>query len=265
MGYSFDIKHAETFGVDEAIFLQNIIFWIRKNKANEINRYEIEIDGDTEYRTFTYNSIKAFSKLFPFWTARQINRITKSLEDNGVIIVGNFNKLKYDRTKWYALKDESLLELDETSNADTKKDPSKVSNVPTEGNNGDIQSTISPNGQVHFTKRSIGIDQTVKPIPDINTDINRTDINKEPRATRCGGDLTAAEVKLKLSEDIDKVMAIASASAGGGRAGSVGKSKGSAELSADDKDAAFRRLADRPPDGWTEFDKTFSATFENNN
>ena len=34
MEYSFNIEHAKEYGVEEAIFLKNLIHWIRKNKAN---------------------------------------------------------------------------------------------------------------------------------------------------------------------------------------------------------------------------------------
>ena len=102
MEYSFDIEHAEKYGTGEAIMLKNIIFWITKNKANNKHQYD--------NKTWTYNSIKAFSELFPFWSINQIHRIIKSLIDQKVIITGNYNKHLYDRTLWYALKDDTILE-----------------------------------------------------------------------------------------------------------------------------------------------------------
>ncbi len=138
MNYSFDIEDAKMYGVDEAIMLYNIKFWVMKNKANEKNQFEIEIDGKIEIRTWTFNSHRAFSELFPFWSTKQIRRIMNNLEVKGAVLSGNYNKIKYDRTKWYALKHESL----------------------------------SPNGQMNSTKQANKLDQTVQPIPDINTDIN---------------------------------------------------------------------------------------------
>ena len=58
MTYSFDIEIAQEIGVDEAIMLQNIIFWLVKNKANGTNHY----DG----RYWTYNSHKALESFFLF-------------------------------------------------------------------------------------------------------------------------------------------------------------------------------------------------------
>ena len=70
MTYSFDTELAQKLGVNEAIMLQNIVFWLLKNKANGSNYY----DG----RYWTYNSHKAFKELFPFWTENQIRRILEN-------------------------------------------------------------------------------------------------------------------------------------------------------------------------------------------
>lgn len=73
MTYSFDTELAQKLGVNEAILLQNIVFWLL-NKANGSNYY------DTYW---TYNSHKAFKELFPFWTENQIRRILESLWKRG--------------------------------------------------------------------------------------------------------------------------------------------------------------------------------------
>ena len=95
MYYSFNSEIAIKYGVDGAIMIENLHFWISKNKANEKHFY----DG----RYWTYNSLKAFEKLFPFWSSRQIERILRNLINQGAIVTGNYNKIPYDRTKWYAL------------------------------------------------------------------------------------------------------------------------------------------------------------------
>lgn len=103
MNYNFDVNDAVKYGLDEAIMLSNLKYWLRKNLANEKNIH----DGNV----WTYNSMRAFSELFPFWSEMQIKRIIKSLRNQGVITAGNYNKSPYDRTLWYALVDISLLEL----------------------------------------------------------------------------------------------------------------------------------------------------------
>jgi hypothetical protein len=98
MNHSFDIATAKKYGVEEAVFIENMRFWIEKNKANERHFYE--------GRYWTYNSAKAFTQLFPYWTTSQVNRIIKKLETAGVLLPGNFNQSAYDRTKWYSLNEE---------------------------------------------------------------------------------------------------------------------------------------------------------------
>ena len=119
MKYSFDPIIAKYYGVDGAIVIENLYFWIMKNKANDKNYF------DGEY--WTYNSVKAFEELFPFWSKRQIERILKNLENEGAIKTGNYNKLQYDRTKWYALNQTVLsiyangeMETTESGNENTQ-------------------------------------------------------------------------------------------------------------------------------------------------
>jgi uncharacterized phage protein (TIGR02220 family) len=133
MNHSFNIEVAKEYGVDCAIVLEHLNFWIKKNEANGKHFY----DG----RYWTYNSIKAFSELFPYWSESQIRRILIKLEDSNLILTGNFNKAGYDMTKWYAVNDSLILR----------------------------------NRQMDLMKSSNGFDEIVKPIPDINTYIN-TDI-----------------------------------------------------------------------------------------
>lgn len=88
-------------------------FWIEKNKANERHCYQ--------GRHWTYNSAKAFAKLFPYWSTSQINRIISKLENEGVLITGNFNPSPYDRTKWYSLNEEIHLTNSQNGNPEVAK------------------------------------------------------------------------------------------------------------------------------------------------
>lgn len=95
--FVFDTDLAIRYGVEEAIMLHHLCFWIEKNRANEKHFHE--------GRYWTYCSAKGFGEIFPFWSAGQIRRIIKSLQDKGAILVGNWNDNQYDRTAWYALSD----------------------------------------------------------------------------------------------------------------------------------------------------------------
>ena len=84
----FNVLDAETYGIKEAILLANIRFWLDKNLANQKHIY----DG----RVWTYNSVIAFKKLFPYFTQSQIRRSLEKLADTGILLKANYNEKKYD-------------------------------------------------------------------------------------------------------------------------------------------------------------------------
>lgn len=94
MQHHFDIEIASEYGLIEAILLDNFWFWVCKNEANEKNYH----DGNY----WTYNSTKAMTKLFPYLSQRKIQNALGRLIDSGVLVTGNYNASKYDRTLWYA-------------------------------------------------------------------------------------------------------------------------------------------------------------------
>lgn len=91
---------AKEYGVENAVMIWNLQFWIELNETNGKHFY----NG----RYWTFNSVDAFMKQFPFWSRGQIRRILKSLEENDVIMTGNYNSSAYDRTMWYAFTDSFL-------------------------------------------------------------------------------------------------------------------------------------------------------------
>ena len=117
--YSFDKDIAAVYGVDCAIMIWNLQYWIEHNQANEMHYH----DG----RYWTYNSIEAFTKIFTFWSKGQIRRILKSLESQGVIMIGNYNQSTYDRTMWYAFTDEFLqMHLSKSANGFSENENSYI-------------------------------------------------------------------------------------------------------------------------------------------
>ena len=100
MEHSFNVDIAKEYGVYEAIVLRHFQFWIQHNKANETNFYA--------GRYWTYNSRKAMSEIFPYFSEDQLKRIINKLIADGLLIKGNFNENKMDRRLWYALTDKGL-------------------------------------------------------------------------------------------------------------------------------------------------------------
>jgi len=83
-------------GLNEAIILQQLHYWIEKNKATGVNFR----DG----RVWTYSSTQEYrDRDFPFWSINTVRRTFDSLANKGFIIKGNYNKLKIDKTLWYSI------------------------------------------------------------------------------------------------------------------------------------------------------------------
>lgn len=144
MQHNFDVELAKEYGILEAILIQNIYFWIEKNKANNKHFY----DG----RYWTYNSRKAFSEMFPYASEKQIRRALEKLETLNILITGNYNKQWSDRTLWYSFSDIGLSIVQQRQMQLSKKANDKCLN-----------------GQMTNAQEG-------KAIPYINTDINTDNI-----------------------------------------------------------------------------------------
>ena len=161
MDHHFNTEIAEKYGVGEAILLHNMCFWQKKNIANKNNYH----DG----KYWVYNSIQAYSELFPYYTDRQIRSILKKLEDKGCLYVGRYNKMKIDRTKWYSVSDEiMLIHGIKPNDANCQLQLPKNVNAITQ-----ISKCNDINTSLEAREMSNGSAQNVKPIPYINTDKNK--------------------------------------------------------------------------------------------
>lgn len=111
--FLFDVEMAKIYGVENAVMIWNLQHWIEHNESNGKHYY----NG----RYWTYNSIDAYTKIFPFWSRGQIRRILKSLEENDVIVTGNFNEDARVRTIWYAFTDSFLqMHLSKSANGNVE-------------------------------------------------------------------------------------------------------------------------------------------------
>lgn len=96
---SFHPSLAVALGINEAILLQKINFWLNCKPKNS--------DG----RSWIYNTYKSWQEQLPFFSESTIRRTLKHLIDKGFIITGNFNLNKFDQTLWYSINYEKLDEF----------------------------------------------------------------------------------------------------------------------------------------------------------
>jgi hypothetical protein len=152
---------AVEYGSNEALFLTNICWWIEKNIANEKHFYK--------GRWWTYNSMTAFTEIFPYFTKKMIRRIIENLEKKGAIFIDNFNKNGYDKTQWYAVTPKVfdlytkgsyecplLKSLTVIENEPAKTEIDDVVNIENENKE---QSPVLQNGQIHVPKRAYASDK----------------------------------------------------------------------------------------------------------
>ena len=159
MEHHFNTEYALKYGIEEAIVINNLQFWITKNRANK--KHFIE------NRTWTYNSYKAFSEIFPYWNEHKMKRILDSLVEKEILLRENYNKSGYDRTCWYAFKDEN---------------------------------SFLQNSNIHVAELQDGSNETATPIPYNNT-VKKTSTNKFIRPTIEQVKLYCKEISFNLDAD----------------------------------------------------------------
>jgi hypothetical protein len=69
-------------------------------------------DNVQDGRVWTYQSLNELRETyFPFWSKATIGRAIQSLVERDLVIIGNFNRVGFDRTPWYALNPDGLRQL----------------------------------------------------------------------------------------------------------------------------------------------------------
>lgn len=96
-------KLARTIGLNEAIIVQQIHYWLQVHEQNGSNYY----DG----RYWVYNTYQQWQQQFSFWSLDTIKRTIRKMEKSGLLITGNYNKMSLDKTKWYTINYEMLEDL----------------------------------------------------------------------------------------------------------------------------------------------------------
>lgn len=95
---------AKVLGLNNAIVIQQIHYWLEINRKAKINFYD--------ERTWTYNTYEDWQKdNFDFWSIATLKRIFKTLFEKNILLKNNYNKHKYDRKLWVTLNYDKLDDL----------------------------------------------------------------------------------------------------------------------------------------------------------
>ncbi|MGV3661429.1 MAG: helix-turn-helix domain-containing protein [Prosthecobacter sp.] len=91
----------EQRSISQALVLEEIVFRIRA--TNKVK------DG----KQWFYDSLNELQDKLPFLKRTAIDDAIKKLASKGFIEVGNYNKAKYDKTRWYHVPEEHWAAVDE--------------------------------------------------------------------------------------------------------------------------------------------------------
>lgn len=121
----FSVDLAKAIGLNEAIVLQQIQYWVEVKETDK-DKYK---DSFRDGYMWVYNSIPGWQEQLPFWSYDTVKRTLKSLENKCVLISGIYNKEKHNKTKWYRIDYEKLEQIvaESIENTDECKLPSSKS------------------------------------------------------------------------------------------------------------------------------------------
>jgi len=94
----FTVNDACHHTLADAVILQDLRYWLSRNRINEYNI------RDGYY--WSYDSAREIAGRLPYLKRRTINNRLRKLENKGIVKSSNYNAKGYDRTKWYTIPDE---------------------------------------------------------------------------------------------------------------------------------------------------------------
>jgi hypothetical protein len=158
----FNSNIAVAYGINTAIFVQQLSQWTFLNLVNKHNIH----DG----LCWSFNTLEAYEDIFPYWTRRQLETVISNAVKDGLVIKGNYNKHKYDRTCWYALTHKGLSYFPELI---TEKHLHTLSqSISPNCEMYDISQTHTKNVEQHFTELCQAFHINVTTIPTSNSTSN---------------------------------------------------------------------------------------------
>ena len=125
--HSFPVEWATALnGMEYAVFLSHVDYWINYNKRLGKNL--------REGRYWTFQTLEEMHNHFPYLSIEQLRRITKRLNDEGILLKGQFNDSKWNKTIWYSIDYEKLETLISSKRRnqqiENKEPPNRVEEDP---------------------------------------------------------------------------------------------------------------------------------------
>lgn len=151
--------------INEAIILQQVQYWL--------SRSTLEYEG----RRWIYNTFDEWRAQFPWMSKTAVRDRFKSLETKGILLVGHFNKMKFDRTKWYSIDYDKLNSLIDENVGMTDMQESCTSNRKkvAHGNASNLHLEEQESCTSHVQEScSSDVQESCTPIPETTRDYQKT-------------------------------------------------------------------------------------------
>lgn len=173
---------AKKIGLNQALFIQQLHYWLADSKHT--------YDG---YQ-WVYNTYEDWHRQFPFWSTSTIRRIIGKLEREGLIVSGNYNRFKMDKTKWYRINYEYLESLmDEDAQLSDLCSKRTDTSDPTEQHNGTHTDASNSQKGINLGKASSHQTQnnlTGQNKPSIDKRADQTNANVSKRTNQSDTNLS---------------------------------------------------------------------------
>lgn len=93
-GLMFSASLAAEVGLNEAIAIQQVIFWTVETESGVV---------DDNGRRWIYNTYHKWQSQFPFWSVDTVKRVMTSLREKNLILVEKLRKSNHDHTNYYTV------------------------------------------------------------------------------------------------------------------------------------------------------------------
>lgn len=99
--HSYNVEIAIEYGIEEAILIHHFAYWIGEHVTNGIDLHE--------GRFWSFDKTDALYAVLPeFKSKKKIEYFINKLVDKDILMKGNFNNVKFNRTLWYTFTDNGL-------------------------------------------------------------------------------------------------------------------------------------------------------------
>ncbi|WP_237586155.1 hypothetical protein [Actinobacillus pleuropneumoniae] len=132
---------AVAIGLNEAIFVQQLHYF------SQISR------NQSEGKKWVFNTVKNWQKIFKFWSVKTMQRTIENVEKMGLVLsTDKFNRMKMDKTKWYAINYEKLAEITANFEAENTNDDQMTFSQNDHFDLPEMENAFSQNDQMTFSQ-----------------------------------------------------------------------------------------------------------------